>query len=142
MADAHEEIIILPVRSMVLFPATVAPIAVGRKRSIAAAEEAVKSKQKIGVLLQRDASEAEPDPDRLRRVGTLATIARYVTAPDGTQHLITHGDQRFTVEEFLQTDPYLRARVRMHKDEEPVTQEIEARARYLRERAIEAVGLL
>src|SRR5688572_24513898 len=101
MADAHEEIIILPVRGLVLFPGTVMPIAVGRKRSIAAAEEAVKTRQRIGVLLQRDGEEAEPDPERLHRVGTLATVARYVTAPDGAHHLIAHGDQRFTVEEFL-----------------------------------------
>jgi ATP-dependent Lon protease len=142
MADAQEEILILPVRSLVLFPGTVMPIAVGRKRSVAAAEEAVKTKQRIGVLLQRDAAEAEPEPDRLHRVGTLATVARYVTAPDGAHHLIAHGDQRFTVEEFLQTDPYLRARVRINKDEESVSQEIEARGRYLRERAVEAVQLL
>jgi ATP-dependent Lon protease len=143
MADTHEDILILPVRSLVLFPGTVIPIAVGRQRSIAAAEEAVKARTRIGVLLQRDASEAEPDPGQLFRVGTLATIARYVTAPDGSHHLIAHGDQRFCVEEFLQTDPYLRARVRLVKDDEgTVSQEIEARARYLRERAIEAVQLL
>jgi len=143
MADAQqEEILILPVRSLVLFPGTVMPIAVGRKRSVAAAEEAVKTRQRIGVLLQRDAADEDPAPDRLHRTGTLATVARYVTAPDGSQHLIAHGDQRFTVEEFLQTEPYLRARVRFNKDEESVSQEIEARARYLRERAIEAVQLL
>jgi ATP-dependent Lon protease len=141
MADAQEEIILLPVRSFVLFPGTVMPIAVGRQRSIAAAEEAVKTRQRIGVLSQRDA-DAEPEPDRLYRTGTLATIARYVTAQDGAHHLIAHGDQRFTVEEFLQTEPYLRARVRIHQDEETVSQEIEARARYLRERAVEAIQLL
>ena len=142
MPDTHEEIIILPVRSLVLFPGTVVPIAVGRPRSVAAAQEAVKGRQKIGVLLQRDAAEGEPGPEQLYRVGTLASIPRYVTAQDGAHHLIAHGEQRFTVEEFLQTDPYLRARVTAHAEEEATGNEIEARARYLRERAVEAMQLL
>ena len=142
MPDAHEEILILPVRSLVLFPGTVVPIAIGRQRSIAAAQEAVKGRRKIGVLLQRDVADADPGPDQLYRVGTMANVARYVTAQDGAHHLIAHGEQRFTVEEFLQTDPYMRARVTLHAEPQTTGQEIEARARYLRERAVEAVQLL
>src|SRR5262245_59397870 len=131
MADAREDIIILPVRNLVVFPGTVVPITVGRPRSVAAAQEAMKSGHRIGVLLQRDVADAEPGPDQLNRVGTVASIARYVTAQDGAHHLIARGEQRFTIEEFLQSDPYMRARVTLHTDEETVTQEIEARARYL-----------
>ncbi|HVY80580.1 MAG TPA: endopeptidase La [Steroidobacteraceae bacterium] len=142
MADAPEDILILPVRGLVVFPGTVVPIAVGRPRSVAAAQEAMKSKQRLGVLMQRDVAEAEPAPEQLHQVGTVATIVRYVTAADGGHHLIVRGEQRFRVEEFLQTDPYLRARVVFHTDEETAEREIEARARYLRERAIEAIELL
>jgi ATP-dependent Lon protease len=142
MADTRQELIILPVRNLVVFPGTVVPIAVGRPRSVAAAQEAVKSSHRIGVLLQRDASDAEPGPEQLYRVGTVASIARYVTAQDGGHHLIVRGEQRFTVDEFLQTDPYVRARVTLHTDEEATGHEIEARGRYLRERAQEAFQLL
>jgi ATP-dependent Lon protease len=142
MPDTQEEIILLPVRNLVLFPATVMPIAVGRPRSVAAAQEAVKGKRKIGVLLQRDLADGDPAPAQLYRVGTLANIARFVTAGDGSHHLIVHGEQRFTVDEFLQTEPYFVARVTLHTEEEPKGREIEARAVYLRERAMEAVQLL
>jgi ATP-dependent Lon protease len=142
MPDVHEEIVIVPVRNLVLFPGTVMPISVGRPKSVGAAQEAVKGQRKIGVLLQREAGDEDPGPEQLHRVGTLANIARYVTAQDGGHHLIAHGEQRFTVEEFLQTDPYLRARVTLHTEEEGTGSEIEARARYLRERAVEAVQLL
>ena len=142
MADAPESIIVLPVRNLVVFPGTVVPIAVGRPRSVAAAQEAMKVGQRIGVLLQRDMADAEPAPEQLYRVGTLASIARYVTAQDGAHHLIVRGEQRFTAEQFLQTDPYMRARVTLHTDEQAAGHEIEARARYLRERAVEAIQLL
>jgi ATP-dependent Lon protease len=139
--DTQEEIIILPVRSLVLFPGTVMPIVVGRPRSIAAAQEAVKGPRKIGVLLQNDSADNDPGPEQLHRVGTLATIARYLTAQDDVHHLVAHGEQRFTVQEFLSSDPYLRARVTLHADPEAKGPEIEARARYLHERAVEALQL-
>jgi ATP-dependent Lon protease len=142
MADTREELIILPVRNLVVFPGTVVPISVGRSRSVSAAQEAVKSSHRIGVLLQRDASDAEPSPEQLYRVGTVASVARYVTAQDGGHHLIVRGEQRFTIEEFLQSDPYIRARVTLYTDEPATGHEIEARARYLRERAQEAFELL
>ncbi len=142
MTDNQEELIIIPVRNLVLFPGTVVPLGIGRTRSVAAAQEAVKARRKVGVLLQQDPAKAEPAPAELHRVGTIATIVRFVTAEDGSHHLIVHGDQRFTVAEFTQTDPYMLARVTLHKEEEPSGREIEARALYLRERAIEALQLL
>ena len=142
MADTEEQIIILPVRNTVLFPGTVLPLAVGRPRSVAAAQEAVKAKRSIGVLLQRNLEDADPGPAELYSVGTIGTIARLVTAPDGTHHVIAQGERRFTVKEFLQTEPFLVARVALHVEEEPTGREIEARGLYLRDRAIEAVQLL
>jgi ATP-dependent Lon protease len=142
MPDTQEELIIVPVRGLVLFPGTVIPLVVGRPRSVAAAQEAVKTHSTIGVLLQRDPETTDPGPDELYRVGTVATIARFVSALEGSHHLITQGEQRFTVQEFLSTDPFLRARVTLHAEEEPKGTEIEARGQYLRERAIEAVQIL
>ena len=142
MPEIEEEVIILPVRNTVLFPGTVLPLAVGRPRSMAAAQEAVKSKRSIGVLLQRNATDPDPGPAELYGVGTIATIARLVTAPDGTHHLVAQGERRFTVNEFLQTEPFLIARVRPHVEDAPMGREIEARGLYLRERAVEAVQLL
>jgi ATP-dependent Lon protease len=142
MPDIDEEIIILPVRNTVLFPGTILPIAVGRPRSVAAAQEAVKVKRSIGVLLQRNPADEDPGPAELYRIGTIGTVARLVTAADGTHHLIVQGERRFTVQDVLQTDPFLIARVTPHTEEAPTGREIEARGLYLRERAIEAVQLL
>jgi ATP-dependent Lon protease len=142
MAENLQELIIVPVRNFVLFPGVVAPLTLGRERSVAAAQEAVRSKARIGVLLQRDRATEDPAPADLFGVGTMASIARFVTAPDGTHHLIVQGEQRFTVREFVQREPFLRARVELHAAEEPASREIEAGGMYLRERAVEAVQLL
>ena len=107
-ADA---LIILPVRNFVLFPHTVFPITVGRPQSLAAAQEAMRAQRQIGILMQRDAQNAEPSPVDLHRVGTVANIARYVTGPDGSNHLICQGEQRFRITDFLAGWPFIAASV-------------------------------
>ena len=144
MAIAEEtvELVILPVRDLVLFPGVVLPLAVNRPQSTAAAQEAVRARGRIGFLLQKDPAVEDPGPDDLYPIGTVASIVRFVTAADGVHHLICHGEQRFEVREFLASAPTLRARVALLTDPETVSREVEARALYLRDRATEALQLL
>jgi ATP-dependent Lon protease len=139
---SRDGLIILPVRNTVLFPQTVLPITIGRERSIAAAQEAVKSQRKVGLVLQRDPEQDDPPLDALHRVGTLASIVRYVTAPDGSHHLICQGEQRFNVRRFLTGEPYITAEIELLSEPTLVNPEIEARAIRLRELAIEALQML
>jgi ATP-dependent Lon protease len=137
----EDVLIILPATDAVLFPGVVLPIAVLGKRALAAAQEAVRTQRKVGVLLQSTEGE-NPDPEQLHRVGTVASIVRFVTAPDGTHHLIAQGEQRFTVLDYVSREPFLVARTEAHKEPASVDKDIEARALTLRERAIEALQLL
>ena len=134
--------IILPVRQAVLFPGMVLPLAIGRPSSIAAAQEAVRSERMLGVLLQTDPAAEDPSPEQLHRVGTCAQILRYVTATDGTHHVICRGTRRFRVIEFLRGFPFLVARVEEIGVNEVMTTEIEVRVALLKERAREAIQLL
>jgi len=137
-----DAMIIMPVRGFVLFPGTIFPAAVGRPRSIRAAQQAVRDQVQLGVLMQRDPTVAEPEPLDLHRVGTVANVVRYVTAPDGTHHMVCQGLQRFRIVDFIGGYPYLVARV--HRIEEPEVRgpEIEARFLNLQRQAIEALELL
>ncbi|HET6519594.1 MAG TPA: LON peptidase substrate-binding domain-containing protein, partial [Geminicoccaceae bacterium] len=137
-----DALIILPVRNMVLFPGVVLPLTVGRPRSIAAAQEAARSQRPLGVVLQRDAEVAEPGPVDLHRTGTVAGVLRYLTAPDGTHHVVVQGEQRFRVLDYLGGYPFLAARVERIEEPEAPTVEIEARVLQLRQRAVEALQLL
>jgi ATP-dependent Lon protease len=135
-------LVIVPVRGFVLFPRTVFPIAIGRKQSIAAAQEAVRTQRQVGILMQREAQVADPSPIDLHRVGTVANIVRYITAPDGTHHLVCQGEQRFRALEFLEGRPFLAATIQRIEETDARSPEIEARFLNLQRQAIEAVQLL
>jgi ATP-dependent Lon protease len=137
-----DAIIIVPVRNFVMFPEVVLPLTIGRPGSIAAAQAAVREQSPIGVLAQRDAELSDPAAADLHQMGTIATILRYVTAPDGAHHLIVQGQQRFRVIEFLEGWPYLVARVLRIEEPETAGPEIEARLMHLRQQALETLQLL
>jgi ATP-dependent Lon protease len=137
-----DALIIVPVRNTVLFPGLVLPITLGRQKSIAAAQQAVRDQRQVGILLQRDAEVADPSQLDMHRMGTIANIVRYITAPDGTHHLICQGEQRFQVTEYLSGWPFLVARVLQIPEPNSDTSEIEARFVNLKAQAIEAIQLL
>src|SRR6266540_6269081 len=87
----QDALIILPVRQTVLFPGIMLPLVIGRPSSIAAAQEAVRSERMLGVVLQTDPAVEDPKPGELHKFGTVARVLRYVTAPDGTHHVICQG---------------------------------------------------
>ena len=138
-ADA---MIIVPVRNFVLFPGMVMPITVGRPRSIAAAQQAVREQRQVGILMQREAELADPSSVDMHRIGTVANIVRYISGPDGSQHLVCQGEQRFQVLEFLSGWPFFVARVLRIPESESRSPDIEARQLHLRGQAVEALELL
>src|ERR1043165_2139406 len=94
---SDDMLIIVPVRNLVLFPGTVVPVAINRERSLAAAQEAVRAERKVGFVLQHDPDLQSPTGRDLYKVGTVASIVRYVTGQDGTHHLVVQGERRFRV---------------------------------------------
>ena len=142
LAIPDDALILLPVRGMVLFPGIILPVTVGRRRSVAAAQEAARSDRPVGLILQREAQVEEPIPVDLYRVGTVARILRYITSPEGEHHVICRGEQRFRVIEFLDGYPFLVARVERIEELELHTTEIEARLVHLRQQAMEALQLI
>jgi ATP-dependent Lon protease len=139
---AEDVLIILPVREPVLFPGVVLPIAVHGKRALAAVQEAVRTQRPIGVLLQKDPAAEDPSTEELHRVGTAASIVRFITAADGSHHLICQGEQRFTVLDYVSKEPFFVARIESYKETAVFDNEVEARGLNLREKAMEALQLL
>src|SRR6202030_3207297 len=155
--NAEDVLIILPVSNTVLFPGVVLPIALAGNAALAAAQEAVRTQRRVGLLLQTEPSaeapgspapgsaapgSAAPGVENLHRVGTAATIVRFITAPDGTHHLIAQGEERFTVLDYVSREPFPVARIEPHKEPTVFDREVEARGLTLRDRALEAVQLL
>ncbi len=137
-----DAVIIVPVRNTVLFPGLVVPITLGRPKSVAAAQQAVREQRQIGILLQREASVDDPTAIDMHRMGTLANVLRFITAPDGTHHVVCQGEQRFQVTEYLSGWPFMVARVLRIPESDSRTPEIEARFVNLKAQAVEAIQLL
>ena len=135
-------LVILPVRNLVLFPGVIVPVAIKREKTVAGAQEAVRVEGKVGFLLQKDPETEDPGFDDLHRIGSTATIIRYVTAPDGTHHLVCQGERRFRVLDAVGGFPYLVARVEYMNDSGVAHPEVEARTLLLKQKAVEAITLL
>src|SRR5215469_4796907 len=133
---------IVALRNMVLFPGIVLPITLGREESIAAAQEAVRTGRKVGLLLQRDPTLEKPAPTDLYDLGVLATVVRYVTAPDGAHHLVCQGENRFRLLQVVRETPFLAARIESLSEAQAQGADIEARMDFLKQRAVEALSLL
>ncbi|MGO9421894.1 endopeptidase La [Roseiarcus sp.] len=135
-------LVIVPVRGMVLFPGFALPIALGRARSILAAQRAVREQKPVGIVMQRNAEAADPIPADMHRMGTIANIVRYITAPDGSHHLVCQGEQRFRVVDYLSGWPFFVADIVRIPEPSAQSNEIEARFVHLKGQALEAVRLL
>src|SRR5678816_2034761 len=107
-----DELPILPLRDTVLFPNSFMPLAVARESSVRLIDEAISGGKLIGVFTQRDASVEEPQQADLYSVGTASHIHKMFKLPDGSLRLIVQGLTRLTLDEVVETRPYLRARVR------------------------------
>jgi ATP-dependent Lon protease len=139
---SDDVLIILPVRNLVLFPSIVLPVSMSRERTIAGAQEAVRTERKVGFLLQRDPQNNHPGPDDLYQVGTVASVLRMVTASDGSKHLVAQGEQRFRVLDFQPGLPFMLARVQYLTEPEATTSDLEARVMHLKKLAADAIDLL
>lgn len=138
----EDTLIILPMRGTVLFPSVMLPLSIGRRRSINAAQEAVKGERNVGIIQQRDASLDMPTETDLHKVGTEASILRYVTDPVGGHHIICQGQKRFRITEYVEGYPFFVARVEYLETKEESSPELEAHLEHLRREAREAVELM
>jgi len=138
----NDVIPILPLRNTVLFPGVVIPITVGRDKSIKAVREAYAGDKIIGVLAQLDAGMEEPQPADLHRIGTMAKILKMLKMPDGSTTAIIQGKARFSVKEYVATDPFFKANIEILKDiEEKEDKQFEAFIMSIREMAGNVIRL-
>jgi ATP-dependent Lon protease len=142
--EVPEELPILPLRGAVLYPLTVSPLVVTEARSIKLVDEAALAKRPIGMVAvkENEIEKEEVEPEDLHNVGTVAVLMGLRKAPDGTVFLIAQGMERIRVREFIQTDPYLVARVEAAPDQIEETVELKALMRNVSEAVSRLVSLM
>ena len=114
--DLPEVMSILPIKNTVLFPGVVIPITVGRKKSIKLVKKAYEGDRYIGVVAQKNNKEEEPHVNDLYTIGTVAKILKMLVLPDGNTTIIIQGKKRYKIEEVLEEEPFLKARVKYLTD--------------------------
>jgi ATP-dependent Lon protease len=124
-----EALPILPLREMVTFPDTLTPLAVGQERSIKLVDDVLAGNRMLAMVASSDAEKEEPGPEDLHGVGVAGVVARMLKVPDGTIRILVQGTQRVRIGDFLQTEPYLIARVTELPDHLEPSQELQALTR-------------
>lgn len=123
-----EELPILPLRNMVLFPGVAMPVMVGRSKSMRLIKEASHKKTLIGVVCQRDMETDDPDFKDLYPVGVVAEIVRLLEMPNGTTTAILQGKKRFELKELTSVEPFLVGKISMLEDKMPAKNDKEFEA--------------
>jgi len=136
--EIPDELPILPLRGMVVYPVTAVPLTVGQARSVKLIDDAVLEKKIIGLVASRNPELEEPGPEECYTVGTAAAVQRLLRLPDGTVRLIVLGLERIRIDEYTQTTPYLKARVSRVKETQDESVEMEA----LKRKALELFSRL
>ena len=139
--DIPEVLSILPLRNTVLFPGVVIPITAGRDKSIQLINDANKGDKIIGVVAQRDEDVEDPTSDDIYKTGVVAQILRVLKMPDGNTTVIIQGKKRFEIDELVQHEPYLKARVKEAKEDKDVDdpKEFSAIIESVKDQALEVI---
>ena len=136
-----EELPILPLRNTVAFPFSAIPLVVGIPRSVKLVKDAREGNRLIGLLAAKDPSIEEPGPGQIYETGTVAKVYHMVKTPNDTLQVVVQGLERFRVEHWLETEPYLRARITLTPDVVEPDVELDALQRTLRDLAQEVIAL-
>ena len=131
----------LPLRNTVLFPGVVIPITAGRDKSIQLINDANKGDKVIGVVAQKDGDIENPTSEDIYKTGVVAQILRVLKMPDGNTTVIIQGKKRFEIEELIQEEPYLVAKVQEAKEDKDVDdpKEFGAIIDSIKEQALEVI---
>jgi ATP-dependent Lon protease len=136
MPRIPEELSILPVRGLVVFPGTVIPLNIQRTASLKLLEDTLPRTKVIGLLTQRDETKEDPAPQDLYQVGTAALVLKLLRQGEDHVLVVLQGLRRFSLRKIVATSPFLRAEVDLPKSvSPPESKEWQATFRNLRDSA-------
>jgi ATP-dependent Lon protease len=124
---------VLPLINTVVVPMAIAPIVVGQERSVKLVDEVMRTNRLVALVAQCYPEARPAGPDDIYRVGTAAIIHRLLRLPDGTLQLVVQGLERIRILDFLQTEPFLVARIERSPEQVTASTELEALRRTLGE---------
>ncbi len=122
-----EELPLVPIRDIVLFPNMILPLFVGRETSIAAIDYALTKERLVVFATQKDMNDESPAPEGIFPAGTAGSITRMLKLPDGRVKILIQGLSRVRIKEYRQTQPFYSVSVETIQDAQ-VTETVEIQA--------------
>jgi ATP-dependent Lon protease len=107
---------LLPLRDVVVFPHMIVPLFVGREKSIAALESAMKYEKGIFMVAQKNAKKDDPNQEDIYNIGTIGIIIQLLRLPDGTVKVLVEGKTRGVIKEYLQNNDFFLVKVNEIED--------------------------
>ena len=123
--ELPEELPILPLRNTVIFPGVVAPITVGRDKSLRLIRDINDEPKYVGMITQKDGDTEDPSIKDVFPTGTLAQIVKSFKMPDGNTTIIIQGKKRFRILDWTTSEPYNRAKVEFLPEFVPEDDDVE-----------------
>ena len=117
---------LLPLRDVVIFPYMVAPLFVGREKSIRALEEAMKKDKEILLSAQKDANTNDPKEDDIYKIGTIGSVVQMLRLPDGTVKVLVEGKKRAKILNYVPNPSFFLVEVERIAEEDKLGVETEA----------------
>ncbi len=127
-----EELPIVPVRNTVLFPGIVTLMVVTTERARRLIDDVLSRDRLLVVVASRDPDIEEPGPEDTYGIGTAVRVLRMVKTQEGAHRLLVQGLRRVRIDEYLETQPYLRARVTPIEERATASLDLEALFRNVR----------
>jgi len=123
-----QELPLLPLRGLTVFPYMILHFDVGRVKSIKALEEAMINNQLIFLVTQKDAKNDSPNVDDIYKIGTISKVKQLLKLPGDTIRVLVEGISRAEIAEFTQTEPFFMAEVveKIYVEDDDSKLEIEA----------------
>lgn len=110
-SSALNELPLLPLRDVVVYPHMVTPLFVGRQKSIEALEKAMAADKYVLLVAQKNPSLDDPKAEDLYSVGTIASILQLLKLPDGTVKVLIEGKERAQIDQIEELDTYFKAQI-------------------------------
>ncbi|MFA4967163.1 MAG: endopeptidase La [Candidatus Margulisiibacteriota bacterium] len=129
LSEWKEELPVIPLRNMVVFPQMIVPLFIGRSKSIKALEDTMEKEKMVVFVTQKSEEIEEPTAKDISSIGTLSEIVQLLSLPDGTTKILVEGISRVKIEKITQDAPYFRAKINRIEEPEGMTIEAETLVR-------------
>ncbi|MBI2608519.1 MAG: LON peptidase substrate-binding domain-containing protein, partial [Deltaproteobacteria bacterium] len=137
-----EDMPLIPVRDIVVFPQTILPLFVGRESSIKAVEAAMETDKLIFLASQKDVQDENPKPNKIHKTGTIAMVMRMRKHPDGKIKILVQGLMKAKLIKYTSENPFYKVKVeKIEEKSAGMTPEIEAHIRTIKENLEQIIAL-